>query len=145
MEEEFYSSVKLVSGEELVAKVCYITDEDSLLLENPMIVESITQKKGKQKVEGFILKEWISSSYDDVFIIRMDKIITLSELEDNIKEFYINCLEKKNSEPPEPRGQSLDFGKYNGARQYLMDLSDKGYIGSVETHKKILEEIYKKS
>lgn len=146
MEEEFYSTVKLVSGEELVAKVCYLTDEDSLLIENPMIVEPITQKKGKQKVEGFILKEWISSSYDDVFIIRMDKIITLSELEENIKEFYLSCLEKKNSEPQEPRGQRIDFGDYNNsARQSLTDLSEKGYIGSVEKHKKILEEIFKKS
>ena len=30
MEEEFYATIKLVSGEELVSKVCYLTEEDKL-------------------------------------------------------------------------------------------------------------------
>ena len=29
MEEEFYATIKLVTGEELVSKVCYMPDEDS--------------------------------------------------------------------------------------------------------------------
>jgi hypothetical protein len=44
MEEEFFSTIKLSSGEEIVAKVCYLPDEDSLLVENPMLVEKLSQK-----------------------------------------------------------------------------------------------------
>ena len=44
MEEEFYATIKLSSGEEIVSKVCYMTDEDSLLLDNPFLVEKVTQK-----------------------------------------------------------------------------------------------------
>ena len=46
MEEEFYSTIKLNSGEELVAKVCYLKDEDSLLVESPMLVENHRQSQG---------------------------------------------------------------------------------------------------
>jgi hypothetical protein len=149
MEEEFYSTIKLSSGEELIAKICYLPDEDSILLENPMLVESITQKKGKQKMEGFVLKEWISSSYDQMFIIKMNQVITLSELEESIKEFYLNCLEEKseqeNKKNTYAENNRIDMGNYSGSRQSINELCDKGYIGSVEKHKKILEEIFKKS
>ena len=35
MEDEFYATVKLTTGEEVVAKVVYLADEDKVLLENP--------------------------------------------------------------------------------------------------------------
>ena len=61
MEEEFYATIKLSSGEEIVSKVCYMTDEDSLILDNPFLVEKVVQKRLGKTVEGFSLKEWISS------------------------------------------------------------------------------------
>jgi hypothetical protein len=147
MEEEFYSTIKLSSGEELVAKVCYLPDEDSILVENPMIVEAISQKKGKENVEGFILKEWIHATYDDSFIIRMNQVITLSELDESIKSFYLNTLERKLNNPREHKEGNIDMGSYSdtGSKQNINDLSEKGYLGSVENTKKILEELFKKS
>ena len=44
MEEEFYATVKLISGEEIVSKVCYLEDEDKVLLENPLQVENAKQR-----------------------------------------------------------------------------------------------------
>jgi hypothetical protein len=147
MEEEFYSTIKLSSGEELVAKICYLPDEDSILVENPMIVETMNQKKGKQSVEGFVLREWIHATYETMFIIRMNQIITLSELDDNIKEFYLDVVEQKSKHPKEHKQDKLDMGSYTDskARQNINDLSEKGYLGSVEDTKKKLEEIFKKS
>lgn len=147
MEEEFYSTIKLSSGEELVAKICYLPDEDSILVENPMVVEPMNQKKGKQNIEGFVLREWIHATYEDVFIIRMSQVITLSELDDNIKEFYLNIVEEKSKHPKARKEEKIDMGKYSDskARQNIKDLSEKGYLGSVEYTKKILEEIFKKS
>lgn len=149
MEEEFYSVIKLSSGEELVAKICYLPDEDSILVENPMIVQTIQQKKGKSRVEGFVLKEWIHATYDDTFIIRMSQVITLSELDDNIKTFYTNILKERSNQTTEFRPEKIDMGSYNSdqesPRQNINDLSEKGYLGSVEKTKKILEEIFKKS
>lgn len=151
MEEEFYAVIKLTTGEELVAQVSYLTEENSLLLQDPMIVEPIVQKNSRQHVEGFILKDWIYASYENFFIVKMDHLLTISELDESIKEFYIQSIERKNKEQNgtiKP-GQRLDFGRYGetyeGSRQFLGDLSEKGYLGSVEATKQLLEEIYKKS
>lgn len=130
MEEEFYATIKLSSGEEIVSKVCYMTDEDSLLLENPMLVEKVTQKKSGKVIEGFSLKEWIASSYDDMFIIRMSQVLTISELDDRIARYYeMNVNSKSETEPSTKNNISREMG----------------YLGSVEETKKKLEILFNKS
>ena len=148
MEEEFYSTIKLSSGEELVAKNLLPSWPRILfLLRTPWLWNQWIKKKGKQNIEGFVLREWIHATYEDVFIIRMNQIITLSELDDNIKEFYLNIVEEKSKHPKARKEEKIDMGKYSDskARQNIKDLSEKGYLGSVEYTKKILEEIFKKS
>ena len=53
MEEEFYATVKLISGEEIVSKVVYLEDEDKVLLENPLQVQAAKQRKGQLEISGF--------------------------------------------------------------------------------------------
>tara|TARA_A100001234_G_scaffold209909_1_gene209198 strand:- start:228 stop:620 length:393 start_codon:yes stop_codon:yes gene_type:complete len=130
MEEEFYSTIKLSTGEELVAKVCYLPEEDSLLVEKPMLVEALTQKKNGKRVEGFILKEWIRSSYDDMFIVKMEQIVTMSELDEKIKRFYLGNLDK-------------DYQDENKIKP--KKLKNNGYVGSVEEVKNSLESLFKRS
>ena len=130
MEEEFYSTIKLSTGEELVAKVCYLPEEDSILVEKPMLVEALTQKKNGKRVEGFILKEWIRSSYDEMFVVKMEQIVTMSELDEKIKRFYLGNLGKDN----------LDENKVKPKK-----LKNNGYVGSVEEVKKNLESLFKRS
>jgi len=130
MEEEFYATIKLSSGEELISKVCYMTDEDSLLLENPLLVEKVTQKKSGKIIEGFSLKEWIASSYDDMFIIQMNQVLTISELDERIAQYYIMNVNGKD--------EDSDSTKNNISREM-------GYLGSVEETKKKLEALFNKS
>lgn len=129
MEEEFYSTIKLTSGEELVAKVCFLPEENSLLVHHPMLVEKLTQKKKGKSVSGFVLKEWITSTYDDMFVIPKEQIITMTELNEEIKSFYINVLEGDYSPDIKPEKFSRRMG----------------YLGSVKDTKQFLENIYKKS
>jgi len=130
MEEEFYATLKLVSGEEIVAKVCYLPDEDKLILDKPLQVELAKQKKGKLEISGFMFKEWISATFDDMFIINKDHILTMSELDINIQKFYEKTLRKINS----------------SNEDNINKLSRKaGYLGSIKEVKKSLEDIYKKS
>mgnify|MGYP000919129057 CR=1 FL=1 len=131
MEEEFYSTIKLKSGEEIIAKVSFLSEENSLLVEKPLLVESHTQKRNGKPVEGFILKEWVKSSYDDMFIIRMEQVITMSELDTRIKNFYISNLE----------GDFLN----DDVNVKPNKLKNNGYIGSVEEVKKSLESLFKRS
>jgi hypothetical protein len=137
MEEEFFSTIKLSSGEEIIAKVCYLPDEDSLLVENPMLVEKLSQKKNGRSFEGFVLKDWIHSTYDSLFVIKMEQVITMTELDKRIETFYLNNL----NDGPEELNDSDDSIKVKPNRF----TKQMGYLGSVKETKKFLEEIYKKS
>jgi len=132
MEEEFYATLKLVSGEEVVAKVCYLPDEDKIMLDRPLMVENAKQKKGHLEVTGFALKEWINATFDTMFIINKDHVLTMTEIENEIVDFYektINRLEN---------GKSL-AGKGDKLPRRA------GYLGSIKEVKKSLEDIYKRS
>lgn len=129
MEEEFYSTIKLTSGEEIIAKVCYLEEEDSLILDQPMIVESI---KGNNSQEAFVLKDWIKSSYDTMYIIKMKQVITMSELDKRIESFYLKNI----------HGDNLSNDINVKPNQFS---SRMGYLGSVNETKKFLEDIFNKS
>lgn len=132
MEEEFYATIKLVSGEEVISKVCYMPEEDKLLLDRPLLVETAKQKKGQLEVTGFTLKEWVSATFDQMFVVRRDHILTMSEIEDTILEFYEKSLNRLES------GKGLVNGSNKLPRR-------SGYLGSIKEMKKSLEDIYKKS
>ena len=89
MEEDFLATMKLVTGEEIISKVSYMPDDDSLVLENPMEVTSIDQQRKNMKVNGFALTEWIHSTFDHMFVLPKQHVITMTEVEDQrIKKFY---------------------------------------------------------
>jgi len=132
MEEEFYATVKLISGEEVIAKVCYLPDENKLLLDRPLSVESARTRKGQMEVTGFALKEWISATFDDMFIINKDHVLTMTEASGEIVEFYEKTLNR------------LEGGKSLAGRGNKLPRGS-GYLGSVKEVKKSLEDIYKRS
>ncbi len=139
MEEEFFSTIKLTSGEEIIAKVCYLPDENSLLVENPMLVEKLSQKKNGKSLDGFVLKDWIHSTYDSLFVIKMEQVITMTELDKRIEIFYLNNL---NDGPLEESSLESDDPIKVRPNKFSKQM---GYLGSVKETKKFLEEIYKKS
>ena len=130
MEEEFYSTIKLITGEEIVAKVCYMEEEQALLLENPKKVTEIKQRKNGETVEGFVLVDWIHSTYENMFVLPMERVLTMSELDKRIERYYLSIVDGNNEE---------DIGKVQPSK-----LNQRmGYLGSVKEMKKTLEKIYK--
>lgn len=137
MEEEFYSTIKLTTGEEIVAKVCYLKDEDQLLVENPKKVEAVKSRKNGKLVQGFVLVDWIHSTYDNMFILSMDRILTMSELDKRIQRYYLSTVDGNDEK---------ESGKESGGRVPSSQLNERiGYLGSVNDMKKTLEKIYKTS
>ena len=132
MEEEFYATIKLLSGEELIAKICYLPDEDKIMIEKPLVVENAKHRKGQIEVTGFALKEWISATFDDMFIIKRDHVMTVIEIEGEIVDFYEKTLTR------------LESGKSLAGRGNKLPRGS-GYLGSVSEMKKSLEDIYNKS
>ena len=131
-DEEFYSTIKIVTGEEIVAKVIYLEDEDKVMLEDPLQVEMQRSRKGALEISGFTFKEWMSATFEDMYVLNREHIVTMSELDPSIREFYEKTLER------------MKNGKT------LANTADKlprksGYVGSVSKFKKSLEDIFKKS
>ena len=125
MEEEFYATIKLSSNEELLAKVCYLTEEDCLLVENPLLVTRATQKKSGRLVEGFSLSDWVVSTYEELFIIKMEQVVTITEMDNKIKGYYTKHLSREESD--------------------VSMTKEMGYLGSVSDQKKKLEDLFNKS
>ena len=132
MGEEFFATVKLITGEEIVSKVVYLEDEDKVMLENPLQVDSAKQRTGALEISGFSFREWVCATFDKMFIINRDHIITVSEIEGPIVDFYKETLLRmENGKSLNGKGGKLPRGS--------------GYLGSVTDMKKSLENIFKKS
>lgn len=129
MGEEFYCVIKLISGEELFSLVCIDENEGDplVILQNPVIMKMMSNQLGNY----IKIKPWIELAHDDFFIIKLDKIITMTESTDqSIISIYDHYLSNDDSEISDLTGK--------------VKVSDKmGYISSVEDARKKLENIFK--
>ena len=137
MEEEFYAAIKLVTGEEIFSLVC--VDENNgdsiLILENPVVMKSFTNRTGT-----FIkIKPWMEIPDDDLYIIKSDKVVTMTEIKDSLTiKLYKKFIEGNDDDEDEYiEGQNIsDSGQVNISKKM-------GYISSVEEARKKLEKLYK--
>ena len=130
MGEEFYAIIKLVSGEEILSLVL-IDDNDGdpvLVLQNPVTMKTYNNQHGIY----LKVKPWMEMSDDDFFIVKLDRIITMTETQDKrILDIYNNYIEDDDS---------IDV--YNPSGQ-VKPSSKMGYLSSVEDARKSLERIFK--
>jgi hypothetical protein len=128
MEEDFYGIIKLISGEEVFAKICPFDDGDDdtlLMLDSPVTMETIVVRQlGMTTIK---VSPWIKMSDEDLFIIKMDKIITVTEVSDkDLIKMHIKYVKDKNR-------------KSNKTK-----LSEKmGYLSSIADARISLEKLYK--
>jgi len=128
MGEEFYCILKLVSGEEIFALIS--TDDNDgdpiIILQNPITMKMVNNQ-GSVYVK---VKPWLELSDDDIFIIKPDKVITMTETNDShIIKLYNDYLSEDSIESP-----------YNGS---VKPSSKMGYISSVQEAREKLENIFK--
>ena len=129
IEDDFYSTIKLKTGEEIFAKVAATEEDDRtlLLVTNPIIVSEI---KGRSGVMGYKIEPWLKTTTEDMFIINIEDVLTMTESSDieMISMYQTYCREsfKTNS------NQSKISRKM-------------GYLSNVNDAKEILEKLYKNS
>ena len=92
MEEEFYASIKIVTGEEVFAKVCVCEEEGRtlLLLSNPVILDEVKVKKPglKRQTIGYKVEPWLKTKVGE----KTTKEIKQSQ-EDRAKlDGYYECI-----------------------------------------------------
>ena len=125
IEDDFYATVKLKSGEEIFAKVSASDEGDRtlLLVSNPIVVEEV---KTRGQLQGFKFEPWLKTSNEDLFILNLDDVLTLSESENfEMIVFYQDYVRKMNK------------------TNHIMLNKKMGYISSVNDAKEILEKLYK--
>tara|TARA_B100001250_G_scaffold339533_1_gene306925 strand:+ start:468 stop:893 length:426 start_codon:yes stop_codon:yes gene_type:complete len=135
MGEEYYAVIKLVSGEEIFSLVIVEEDQDDpvLLLHHPIKMHIIQTPKG-----GFIkVNPWMELSNDDMYILKLDKIITITESHDRkLIDVYKRYVDDEESEDNKI---GIDIYKSSGK----VNISDQmGYISSVEEARESLEKLY---
>ena len=129
MGEEFYAILKLVSGEEIFSLIVVDnTEEDDtiIVLQKPVIMWTIANPNGT-----FIkVKPWMELPDEDIFMIRLDKVITMTETNDEkLIKLYNHYIDGDDS--------AYDI---NGL---IKPNSEMGYISSVEDARKNLEKTFK--
>ena len=80
--EDFHAVIKLVSGEEIFAKVCPCEEEDKtiLMLENPVQFEHVNiRQTGVQAVR---VLPWLKMTDDPVLVMNINNVMTMSEIHD---------------------------------------------------------------
>ena len=89
MREEFYAIIKLVSGEEILSLVVVDEhdDESVLLLQDPVVMSM----NNHQNMSYVQVKPWLELTDESVFLLTLDKIITMTECKDKkLIEIYKN-------------------------------------------------------
>ena len=129
MEEDFYATLKLKTGEEIFAKVAASEEDDRtlLIISNPIIVSEI---KGRTGVVGYKIEPWLKTTTDDMFIINLTDVLTLSESSDiEMIMMYQDYIRQS--------GKEKDNQSKINRRM--------GYLANVNDAKEILEKLYKNS
>ena len=127
MEDDFYATLKFKSGEEIFAKVAASEEEDRtmLVVHHPITVCEI---KGKSGLVGYKVEPWLKTTRDDMFLINMDNILTLSESQD-VEMIMMHQNFVRDSSEDEHTSSKLN--------------RRMGYLGTVNGTKEILEKLFK--
>jgi len=122
IEDDFYATLKLKSGEEIYAKVAASEEEGRtmLIIHNPIVISEIKAKGG---IVGYKVEPWLKTAKEDMFIVNLDNVITLSESSDlQMINMYQNFLRDSQRGPQDQPKMSRRMGyiaTVDDARDYL--------------------------
>ena len=90
---QFLAAIKLVSGEELLAVIEHVQDEngDYMIVQNPIEVEEVVLTGNKA---GAKVSPWMKFSREEEFLIPKDKVITVVEVDTEVQIFYAMSLRR---------------------------------------------------
>ena len=128
IEDDFYATVKLKTGEEIFCKVAASEEDDRtmLIVSNPIIVSEIKSRNG---TIGYKVEPWLKTTREDMFILNLEDVLTMTESYDiQMIMMYQNYIR-----------QSTKEGNHSKINRRM------GYLANVNDAKEILEKLYKNS
>jgi len=126
IEDDFYATVKLKSGEEIFAKVAASEEEDRtmLIVFNPIVIQEIKTRIG---VVGYKIEPWLKTTTEDMFILNLEDVLTMSESSDiEMILMYQDYLKQ---------AQKTEGNQSKINRRM-------GYVANVNEAKEILEKLF---
>jgi len=127
IEDDFFATIKLKCGDEIFCKVAASEEEDRtmLLVSNPIVVEEM---KTRGTTTGYKLEPWLKTSTEDLFLINLDDVLTMSESDDiQMIMMYQDYIRKANKS---------NYSKLD---------RKMGYLGNINDTKEVLEKLFKSS
>ena len=132
MEDDFYATLKLKTGEEIFAKIAASEEEDRtyIVVSYPIMISEVKGRTGKQF--GYKMEPWLKTSTEDMFILKLEDVLTMSESSD------IEMISMYQSYVRQTSKLTGNISKTKMSRKM-------GYISNVNDAKEILEKLYKNS
>jgi len=133
MNELFYATAKMTTGEEVLAEVmhCEENEKEFFVFYNPIVMEeSFEHDEGKFKYIPSA-KKWLQFATDDMVVVKPESIITISEMDRYGAEKYIKFAMIARMRSPVKR--EMKTNKHTG------------YLGSIDKKRKYLEDMYNRS
>ena len=134
---DFHATIKLITGEEIFALVSVDNTEDEpvIIMQNPVVMKVLSTGRGQMMK----IRPWLEVPGDDVYIVKYDRVITMSEVKDKmIISMYQTYCEEGDFDFGTFVDESLKTDKRNQEVTKKM-----GYISSVEDARKKLEDLFK--
>ena len=133
MGSDFHATIKLITGEEIFALVSVDNTEQDpvIIMQSPVIMKVLSTGKGSMMK----IRPWLEVPGDDIYIIKYDRILTMSEVKDKmiISMYTPYCDEG-----------DFDFGEFINEEPSNHEVTKKiGYISNVEDARKKLEDLFK--
>ena len=133
MNELFYATVKMTTGEEVLAEVMLCEENGSqfFIFYNPIVMEeSFEHDQGKFKYVPSA-KKWLQFATDDMVVVQKSSVITISEMDRYGAEKYLKYAMIARMRSP--------------VKREMKSNKHKGYLGSIDKLRKDLEDMYNRS
>tara|TARA_S200002703_G_scaffold61098_1_gene53005 strand:- start:354 stop:743 length:390 start_codon:yes stop_codon:yes gene_type:complete len=127
IEDDFYATIKLKCGDEIFCKVAASEEDDRtmLIVSNPIVIEEVSVRG---TVTGYKFEPWLKSTKEDMFIMNLEDVLTMSESNDIEMILYYQDYTRK-----------MYKGNYSKLDRKM------GYLSSVHEAKEVLEKLYNNS
>ncbi len=132
MNENFYATIKITTGEEVLSEV-FPTEEHGekfFVLHNPIIISENTQIDQEKGIvmSGLVPKKWLLYSNEDMTIVFKNHVICMSELDKFGVDFYKKALIAARVASP--------------IRRKVESKKNTGYVGKIESMRDRLKEMF---
>lgn len=135
MNEQFHATLKLVTGEEVLARVMKTMEEGEVvfLLDEPIVIEennSVDAEKGVM-VSGLTPKKWLGYAGDDLVILYKHHVVSMTEMDRFGVDFYEKAVLAARITSP--------------LKRKVKQEEHSGYLGSTKDFREYLEDMYDNS